>query len=206
MAPASAIARRPDRTRRERRQPVVRGLVRGLGATAGLVVAACGIFPATGSQIRVQSELMPWANVSGFHTYRWWTPPIVETSGRYTEREAKLDWRVRQAVDQALAARGYVQDPTRPDFIVQYHASLDTDYTPSFQDYVAYRAEGGTKDMGQSFMRYERGTLMLEFTDVATRRVAWRATASTVIEGNAANRIGPAVQQMIDRFPGGTSG
>jgi hypothetical protein len=183
---------------------VVMAVARVLVVGLALLGAACGIVPAKGSEIRVQSELLPWAQVSGYHTYRWWTPPIVESSGRYTEREAKLDWRVRGAVDAALGARGYVQDATRPDFIVTYHASVSSDYTSSFQDYVAYRAEGGTQDMGGAFMRYERGTLMLEFTDAASRRVVWRATASTVLEGDAAKRIDPAVQQMIARFPGTT--
>jgi hypothetical protein len=140
-------ARAPGERRDRRRSPWLAGLAWGLVAL-GALGAACGLAPVGGSKIRVQSELLPWANVSSYHTYRWWTAPIVESSGRYAEREPKLDWRVRQEVDAALAARGYVQATARPDFVVTY-ASVSEDYTSSFQDYVAYRAEGGTQDMGK---------------------------------------------------------
>ena len=163
----------------------------------------CGLAPAGPAAIRVDAEMLPWADVSQYRTYRWWAQPIDRQRGGYDEREALIDWRVRQAVDRELAGHGYVAAGTgTADFVVSYDVRLEGTSTSSFQDYLQYRAEGGQKDMGDSFIGYDRGTLVLEVHDVATRRVAWRGTASAIIEDDArGTRIDPAVQQMLARFP-----
>jgi len=163
----------------------------------------CGLAPAGPAAIRVDAEMLPWADVSHYRTYRWWAQPIDQQRGGYDEREALLDWRVRQAVDRELAAHGYAPAGTgTADFVLAYDVVLEGASTSSFQDYLQYRAEGGGKDMGDLFIGYERGTLTLEIRDVATRRVAWRGIASAIVEDGAhGKRIDPAVQQMLARFP-----
>ena len=164
--------------------------------------AGCGLAPAGPTRIRVNAETLPWTNMSGYRTYRWWQPPVAERGG-HSEREALLDWRVRNAVERELAARGYAQDTVgTPEFVVRYNVRLHEGATESFSDYLAYRADGGGKDMGDAFFGYEEGTLTLEVVDVAARRVAWRATATAVIEQNPNGKlVDPAVAQMLARFP-----
>jgi hypothetical protein len=173
-----------------------------LPALALVVAAACGIAPAGPTKIRVSSETFPWATMSGYRTYRWWQLPVDQGAG-YSEREALLDWRVRQAVDRELAARGYAEDTAgTPEFVVRYSVRLREASTDSFRDYLAYRADGGGKDMGDALMGYEEGTLGLEIVDVATRRIAWRASATAVVEQDPKGKlIDPAVQEMMERFP-----
>jgi hypothetical protein len=165
---------------------------------------ACGVAPAGPTRIRVNAETLPWTDVSRYQTYRWWQLPLREKPG-YGEREALLDWRVRQAVDRELAGRGYAEDTAgSPDFVVRYNVRLREESTQSFRDYLAYRVDGGGKDMGESLMGYEEGTLTLEVVDVASRRIAWRAMASAVIEKDPKGKlIDPAVAKMMERFPAG---
>jgi hypothetical protein len=167
-----------------------------------LCLAACGIAPPGPARIRVASETLPWANMAAYRTYRWWKLPVDQRAG-YSEREALLDWRVRQAVGRELAARGYAEDTAdTPEFVVRYSVRMREASTQSFKDYLAYRADGGGKDMGEALMGYEEGTLGLEIVDVATRRTAWRASATAVIEEDPNGKlIDPAVKQMMDRFP-----
>jgi len=171
------------------------------GMAIGLCVG-CGLMPAEQASIRVSAETLPWTDMSRYRTYRWWLPP-PEPSRRVSEREALIDWYVRNGVDRELAARGYVPDTAgAPDFVVRYTVAQYEGETSSFQDYLQYRAEGGSKGMGDAFMGYEVGTLEITITDVATRRVAWRATASAIIEGDAkGKRIDPAVREMMVRLP-----
>ena len=61
--------------------------------------AACGLAPAGPTKIRVNAETLPWADMSGYRTYRWWKLPLNQGVG-YSEREALLDWRVRSAVER----------------------------------------------------------------------------------------------------------
>ena len=168
-----------------------------------VLAVACGIAPAGPTRIRVQSETLPWANMSGYRTYRWWQLPLSERGGGYSEREVLLDWRVRQAVDRELAARGFAEDPAgTPEFVVRYSVRVREESTSSFRDYLAYRADGGGKDMGDALMGYAEGTLGLEVVDVATRRIAWRATATAVVEKDPNGKlIDPAVAEMMERFP-----
>jgi hypothetical protein len=168
-----------------------------------VVASACGLAPAVEPTIRVDAETLPWADLSRFHTYRWWKLPLVDAGGGYAEREKQIDWYVRNAVDHELATRGYAPDTAgRPDFVVRYAIGLTEESTASFNDYLAYRAEGGGKDMGEALMGYERGSLTLELVDVASRRVAWRGQATAVVENDArGKRIAPAVQKMMAGLP-----
>jgi len=187
----------------------VRAVLDGLTARrvhllpALVLAVACGIAPAAPTNIRVQSETLPWANMSAYRTYRWWQLPLSERGGGYSEREALLDWRVRQAVDRELTARGYAEDTAgTPEFVVRYSVRVREESTSSFRDYLAYRADGGGKDMGDALMGYAEGTLGLEIVDVATRRIAWRATATAVVEKDPQGKlIDPAVKEMFERFP-----
>jgi hypothetical protein len=168
-----------------------------------VLAVGCGIAPAAPTKIRVQSETLPWASMSTYRTYRWWQLPLNERGSGYSEREALLDWRVRQAVDRELAARGFAEDTAgTPEFVVRYSVRVREESTSSFRDYLAYRADGGGKDMGEALMGYAEGTLGLEVVDVATRRIAWRATATAVVEKDPNGKlIDPAVAEMMERFP-----
>ena len=88
------------------------------------------------------------------------------------------------------------------DLHVRYNIRVHEASTQSFQDYLAYRADGGGKDMGEALMGYAEGTLGLEIVDVASRRTAWRATATAVLDQDPKGKlIDPAVRQMMERFP-----
>ena len=186
---------RGARAVKARRPWVLMGIVIGL-------CAACGVMPAGQATVRVAAETFPWADLSRYHTYRWWLPPPTADRA-LSERETLIDWYVRNAVDRDLAARGYVPDVAgTPDFVVRYAVAMREGATSSFQDYLQYREEGGTKGMGEAFMGYDVGTLTITLVDVATRRVAWRATASAVIEDDArGKRIDPAVRDMMAQLP-----
>jgi len=167
-----------------------------------MLVAACGIAPSTGIQIGVEAETMPWADLAAYRTYAWWTPSVVDRH-QYAdrgEREATIDWRIRSAIDAGLTGHGFVPDPASPDFIVSYRVAIAEDHTSSFQEYANYRAQGGTKGLGDAYMGYKRGVLRIEIRDATTQRVAWRGTATSIADGTG-RRIEPAIQQILARLP-----
>lgn len=119
------------------------------------------------------------------------------------QRADMIDWRIRDAVERGMAARGYA--PAARDvaeLIVRYRIWVDEASTSGVQEYLAYRAEGGTGDMGEAFMGYERGTLVLEVYERASRRLAWRGTASAVVPPDAnGERAAEAAGELVGRFP-----
>ena len=177
----------------------------GRAVLVGVVLlgSACGVVPVNSVQIGVEAETMPWADVSAYRTYQWWTPSVIDRH-RYTdsmERQAKIDYRIRAAVDASLMAHGYVQDLRgHPDFIVSYRIAIAEDHTSSFSEYASYRAQGGNRGLGDAYMGYQRGVIRIEIYDVATDRLAWRGTATSIADGSG-RRIEPAIQQVLARLP-----
>jgi len=169
---------------------------------AALVCAGCGAVSPGTTAVSVSAETFPWADLSHYRTYRWWLPPPTAGQG-FSERETLVDWYVRHGVDDDLQSRGYRVDVAgSPDFVVRYEVAIREAATSSFRDYMQYRAEGGSKDMGEAFMGYDQGTLTITLVDVATRRVAWRATASAILESDQrGKRIEPAVREMMAKLP-----
>ena len=174
---------------------------RGL-LVAALLCAGCSLASPGSTKVTVGAETFPWTDLSRYRTYRWWLPPPTAGQG-FSEREALVDWYVRHGVDDDLRARGYRVDVVgNPDFVVRYEVAIREAATSSFRDYMQYRAEGGSKDMGEAFMGYDQGTLVITLVDVATRRVAWRATASAILESDQrGTRIEPAVREMMAKLP-----
>jgi hypothetical protein len=182
-----------------------RGVV-GARIGFGVVLAiglctACGITHGGPAPARVTAEMLPWADLSSYRTYRWWKPAPKGGS----ERAALIDWYVRNGVDRELASRGWVPDVEgMPDFVVRYEIAVLEGSTSSVQEYAAYRAEGGSKDMGEAFMGYDLGTLTVSIVDVESRRVAWRGKASAIVEQDLrGQRIDPAIHEMFARLPPG---
>ena len=96
-------------------------------------------------------------------------------------------------------ARGYYQAGGAPDFVVRYGVALHEEPTQSFREYLTYYTGGS--DVGAAYGS-PAGTFTLEALDVRTRRVAWRATASAVIDpGPSGNKVAPAVRQMMESVP-----
>jgi hypothetical protein len=171
----------------------------------GVVVvgAACGMVPVNSVQIGVEAETMPWADIAAYRTYQWWQPSVIDRH-QYTdsvEREAKLDYRIRAAIEGDLRAHGYVPAAgAQPDFIVSYRIAMVEAHTSSFSDYASYRAQGGNRGLGDAYMGYNRGVIRIEIYDAATNRLAWRGTATSIADGSG-RRIEPAIQQILARLP-----
>ena len=170
-----------------------------------LLAVLCGCGP----RIDVRAERSTIATFGRYGTYAWATPAAPARSAAETEASL-LDWRIRNAVDRALAAKGYTRTDGAASLLADYDVALRERNTESGQDNVRYRRQGGTKDMGESFVAgYEEGTLVLQLVDARTRVLAYRASASAVIEPNGdRGRLEKAIEQMLADLPAamGTGG
>ncbi|MCW5891211.1 MAG: DUF4136 domain-containing protein [bacterium] len=168
-----------------------------------LGLAACGFAPKGPTRVQISAETLPWVDMSTYRTWAWWRGALESRPDAGTD-EALLDWRVRQDVAQNLAARGYRESVygERPDFIMVYDVSRDVASTSSFRDYLTYRADGGSEDMGEAFMGYQEGQLVLRAIDAASKRVAWRGRATAILEGRVQpDLIDRAVADLLAKFP-----
>ena len=154
--------------------------------------------------IRITSESSPSLDVSGYRTYRWRSAAPERTGGDARDSAALSDWRLRNAVERQLAAKGYEKRPTGTvDFFVDYDIAVTDKSTESIQDYMSYRDRGGTLGPQEAFVfGYPAGSLTLEIVDGGTGQLVWRGSGEAVanLRDNGA-LMEEAVRKMLQRFP-----
>jgi hypothetical protein len=140
------------------------------------------------------------ADFSRLSTYTWIeTTPGAEASSLTLQR-------VRAAVDEALAARGYRADSQAPDFLVAAHISTEerTQVTDWGYTYAPRGAWYGARDI--DVYTYQEGTLILDVVDAASRSLMWRGTASRMVDPSWTPEereeiVREAVAELLERFP-----
>jgi len=144
------------------------------------------------SSIRVATDWDRDYSFSALHTYSWAVSP--ETPKDAPE-SAFLDRRIRRAVDDALAAKGYEKREGTADFLVVYQAKVHDRYdvyrSPSWRGWNDVR-------------RYREGTLVLGIVDRARDEIVWSGWAEGIVsEPGAASEevIREAVTKMLEGFP-----
>jgi hypothetical protein len=180
-----------------------------IAVLAGLALAAgCAIIPAGGSQIAVRTKAYPWVDLAAERTWAWAARPASLPRLGTDEQAQLVDWRVRQAVERGMASRGYVQaSDTTADLLVTYRIAVTDASTDTVSGYLEYRAQGGTGDMGDAFVGYERGTLTIEMWERTSQRIAWRGAASAVVhEDGSGERVDAAVAKLLAELPAAGGG
>ena len=174
---------------------MTRRLVALLVSLASL--AACG------PRIEVHGERSTIATFGRYGTYAWATGALAARSPR--EAEASLvDWRLRNAVDRGLAAKGYARTEGAASLLVDYNVKTVERDADTFLGFFQYRQMGGAKEMGEAYVRgYQEGTLVLYLTDARTGELAYRASATGVIDesGSDKGRLEDAVARMLANLP-----
>ncbi|MFN8628426.1 MAG: DUF4136 domain-containing protein [Candidatus Binatia bacterium] len=172
-----------------------------------LLLAVCGgCLPWRGKPtepVRIESEESPTARLYQYRTYRWVWEPTPEPSAQRTQADLR-DWRVRTAVEAQLAERGYEKATgPRADFLIDYHTEYRPRTVSTFSEYLKYRDYGGTMDISEVYVvGYEEAVLIVEIFDAKSRQLAWRASATTVVNPkDQQDRMAEAVRQIFLRFP-----
>lgn len=167
-------------------------------ATLCLAVAAC----AAKRKIEIASDHDPDARFAAYRYYAWTTPPAKASLDYPVSDTASRDWRIRGAIDRALAARGF-RLGAQPDFLVVYDVRTTAQQTSSFTEWFDYRARGGDKGLGDAFFGYDEGTLLVGVVDARTRRLVWRAWATAVLSGTAFTdaEVDQTVTRLFASFP-----
>lgn len=175
------------------------------GLVAGALLAATALLGCSNAAT-VKTKSVPIVGMAGFHTYDWGTPEPVVVAEEDRERDAAvLEYTVRNAIDQQLAAKGYrhAERGERPDFLVDFGIRLEEKSTETFGEYIKYRDQGGKQGMGPAFVfGYEQGSLVVEVTDAHTETRAWTGSARAVLDdGQDIAKLEGAIGKIMADFP-----
>jgi len=175
-----------------------------------LFIASCATF-------NVTYDFDPEADFSRYKTYAW-SLPSESDKNAMNELTAK---RIRLAADRVLKQKGFALSIENPDMLIilsggkerrvdvqewgyghddrtygggaWYPGRVPIDVDG--RDYYEYRR-------GVDTFEYEVGTLVLDFVDARKKELAWRGTASGVIEpGKTAEQIEEVIGRMLANFP-----
>ena len=160
------------------------------------------------------------ADFSKLKTFAW-LPDMKQQSEDPRIANEETDFRIRNAVEKVLAAKGYRKIETgQPDFWVAYQAAIKdkidamtANYPYNAPSMMNLRSGNFVQDLNwayggsQTFLsQYEEGTLILDIVNPKDRKLMWRGTAKAVLVkgGDSAKkeaRLNDGVQKIFATFP-----
>jgi hypothetical protein len=158
------------------------------------LLCAAMIVPAYADHVTVDYNHA--TNFTRLRTYSW---AEVHTTNSI------WDARVKAAIDQQLAAKGWTQVRAGGDVAivavekVAIHQQYDTMY-----DGFGGRRWGGLGDSTLSVDDYKVGTLIVSLFDDRSRELIWKGTSSRDLAGNPeanTKKLDSDVQKMFKKFP-----
>jgi hypothetical protein len=167
------------------------------------VVGACGIVPSGPPTVTVKAERDPAADLSRYHTWGWAVDRSQGRAWNPDDPRARLDSIIRAGIARELAARGFQPaGPSGPELLFNYDIAVKEKSTDTFTGYFDYRLRGGSGDMGDAFMGYDEGSLIIVATDARTGRMVWRGSATAVLNQDQVRDavVDDAVHRIFARF------
>lgn len=171
------------------------------------------------SSIKVTSDYDPSVSFSRFHSYEWILDAPKKTGDPRIDGNSLLQNRVRLAVDNQLASKGYQKVTLEsPDFLVTYHVTLDKQTEiQTINSYNQYGQGWGWR-YGRSYYptmnygtetlvySYEQGSLIVDIVEPKSRELVWRGSATDKVNFSNSpeqkeQQINEAVQKLLEQFP-----
>ena len=150
------------------------------------------------------------AQYAAFKTFDWYAASPKAKGKAAGVDNPIMDRRVRNAVEQAMTAKGFKQEKAgEPDLLVTYYPvyrNRAVVTTTGFGGW-GYRPYGYGVGTGFTEVRHYRdGSIVLELVDNKSNQLIWRAVAEGALSNledpqEADEQVGKAVQAMLTRFP-----
>jgi len=165
--------------------------------SATMMLAGC-------APLRVNAYLERGADLSRYRSYAWAAREAFETGDPRLDNNRFFSQRVEEAVDMQLAARGFERtSPGAADLLIHIHARVDQRLDTEAFDTTDRHCSA--EDCGPQI--YDAGTLLVDFIDRRTTRLAWRGWAERSLDGVIDDQrwmeeaIDDAVAKIIARLP-----
>jgi hypothetical protein len=176
------------------------GRWRRLGDSAAIAIS---VLMLTGcASMRVNSYLERGTDLTRYHTYNWAADDRLSTGDPRLDNNSFFRERLQADVEKQLTTRGFEKITAgTPDVWLRYHARIRQQVDVNGAD----REYSDCDDCMPSV--YDAGTLMLDFVDARTNRLAWRGWAEGSLDGAIDNqdwmelRIDEAVVLILARLP-----
>jgi hypothetical protein len=155
------------------------------------------LFASRSSAADVKTDYDRNTNFAQYKTYSW---------ERVQTRDPLMVDRIKSAVNGSLAAKGLTEVPTGGDLsivaieVTHSQQTLDTFYN----NFGGGRRFGGFGDATTTTETYRVGTLVVDLSDPATKKLVWRGSASDTLSDKSEKNIDnldKGVVKMFKKFP-----
>ncbi len=171
-----------------------------LGRFAAAAISALTL---TGcASMNVSSYVERGIDFTQYHTYNWAPDDQLATGDPRLDNNPFFLERLQADVEKHLATRGFEKTTSgTPELLVHYHASINQRLDVNGAD-RKYNYCGDCKPSV-----YEAGTLLIDFVDTRTNKLAWRGWAEGSMDGIIDNqawmekKIDEAVTRILEKFP-----
>jgi Domain of unknown function (DUF4136) len=116
------------------------------------------------------------------------------------------DERVKDPIDQQLAAKGWTQVPSGGDvtLVAIEKTSVQQQYDTFYDGFGGWRRFGGYGESTTTVDSYRVGTLIVSMFDGSSKQLIWRGVSSSDLSGNPeknTKKLDKDVQKMFNKFP-----
>jgi len=162
-----------------------------------ILVGVMLLFAGRSSAGGVKTDYDRNANFAQYKTYSW---------ERVQTRDPLMVDRIKSAVNGSLAAKGLTEVPTGGDLsivaieVTHNQQTLDTFYN----NFGGGRRFGGFGEATTTTETYRVGTLVVDLSDPATKKLVWRGSASDTLSDKSEKNIDnldKGVVKMFKKFP-----
>ena len=164
------------------------------------------------SGISVSQDYDREADFRVLKSYDWRQAPVTEATSE-SPMTPLIANRIRNAIVLELGTRKIHRDETAPDFLIEYHLSVESriSSTPvtttvgyGFGTYGRYGGIGIST--APDIRTYDEGTLVIDFYLADTDKMVWRGLASQVVDKHekpekVTEQINTAVKKILEQFP-----
>jgi hypothetical protein len=177
-------------------------MTRGTAVLAALALTACG----GGIDIKTDYDPAAVQAMNAYKTYSWAPSKRDQTVSNLNAQ------RIRDAIDAALASKGFTKQASGGDFQVAFIAttSQQTDYTTT-NDYYGYGwgrwyGGGGMSTSRTTAYNWQQGTLVLDIVDGKSNEMVYRSTAQAEVDQDLSpterqTRLNAGALRMLEKFP-----
>ncbi len=162
-----------------------------------LFMAGCASVPT--KDIKVDAQIDPKANFSGYKTYAWLGAAAIvnDPYGQWEPPQFDADAEIIFLIDRELRKRGMSENTTDPDLIVAFAAGID-------MDALGLKVDPETKK--DLLENVPQGGLAVVLADSETGIAIWVGIATAEIQENPDNatvkaRLDYAVTRMFKKLP-----
>ena len=151
--------------------------------------------------VTVNADYDTSADFTAYKTYAWLDEVLPPDRIPENLKAANdiMDRRIRSALNEEMAAKGFTPRVSNPDLVVFYHVGVEdkVDVTDWGYSYASTGRYWGWNTRNVDTYHYQEGTLIVDFVDMKSKVLVWRGTAQKVLDNLTPEEADQAIKDIV---------